>query len=172
MQISDEYLELNDLFSDYCRSGIEMASVEIEIIKLFLPLPIFELGNSLITGWGVVRSRTLAVKLYTIGSRIGDRDCQLALAHTLGTYFGSKKRMKMIAFWLRQASKTGWSTFGDSWIWDRKYDNIGISQDNLLVNDESQDIDTISELIKIYQGNIILSQTHSSCSCLFMANKF
>jgi hypothetical protein len=167
-----ERLDLPELLSDYTANEEQKVGVEIDIIKSILVLPIFELGNSLCNGWGVQKSKTLAEKMYMIGARIGDLDCQLALAHLYGNSFQAKKKKPNIVYWLREASRNGWSTYGQSWIWEKKYDNVEANRDKLLVGDDLQDLETISDIIKGFNENIKLTKppTHHCASSCFKTN--
>lgn len=165
----EEQYELQDLFNDYTTSDTQKVGIEIDIVKTILPLPIFELGNSFLNGWGVAKSKDLAVKMYTIGARIGDVDCQLALIHLYEKSFQTKKKKKSIVFWQRQAAKNGWKAYSQSWIWENKYDGVELNRESVMVGDDTQDLETISEVIKDFNETVKLSKPPSnicSSSCI------
>jgi TPR repeat protein len=167
-----ERLDFPELLRDYMTNEEQKVGVEIDIIKSILVLPIYELGNSLVNGWGVEKSKTLAEKMYLIGARIGDLDCQLALAHLYGNSFHSKKKKPSTVYWLREAARNGWSTYGQSWIWEKKYDDVEANRDKLLVGDDLQDLETISDIIKDFNGleKLIKPPTHYCASACFKPN--
>jgi hypothetical protein len=151
--------DVPELFNGYTTNEEQKVKVEIEIIKTFLALPIYELGNSLLNGWGVAKSKLLAEKMYTIGARIGDIDCQLALIFLYQKVnFQTRITKQNIVYWLREAARNGSTSYGQSWIWEKKYDGVELNRDKVLIGDDLKDLDTISELVKDFNENIKLSK--------------
>jgi hypothetical protein len=165
-----DHFDIADIFDDYTANDTQKVGVELEIIKTLLPLPMYELGNSLLHGWGVAKSRSLAEKMYIIGARIGDLDSMLALIHFYERSFQTKQRKQSIVYWKRLAEKNGYSGYGDSWIWEKKYDQVGDNRDHILCGDDVEDLETVSNVINEYNEKIKLSKASSRpcSSCLIL----
>jgi hypothetical protein len=126
---------------------------EMDLIKNWFCLPVFELANCYQYGWGVSIDLNKAARLYTVAGRLGDLDSQLSLTH-LYIYQKPKKfkeSKKRAAFWLRQAERAGWSCFNQKWIWKEKYNPLpGEKTDAVLTGDPEKDLDIVQEVFEEY----------------------
>ncbi|OMH85571.1 Protein DSF2 [Zancudomyces culisetae] len=90
-----------------------------------LAMAIYELGQSYYHGWGVPQSKKTAVHYFELAADLGDADSQTDLARCYERGEGVKRNLKTAAHYYRLAHAQGVESFGNSWIFKKKYDSDG-----------------------------------------------
>ncbi len=151
---------------------------DIEMAKSLLSLPLYELANCYLYGWGVEKSIDTCEKLLSMGARLGDLECQLSLTHLYSHYrlhFSKSKRK--VAYWLRQAESNGWSTFNESWVWKPKYDPLPEENlDNIMQGNLETDttilVNVVEKLIDLFSSNRTDPSDRGMSNCVRGCFKF
>ncbi|KPV73602.1 uncharacterized protein RHOBADRAFT_16823, partial [Rhodotorula graminis WP1] len=86
-----------------------------------LVLALHEIGASYRFGWGVDKSKQMAVSYFRLAADLGDVDAQQDLAFALANGKGCKKDLKEAARFYRLAIAQGAPSFGLSWVYKDKY---------------------------------------------------
>ncbi|BGP42239.1 hypothetical protein JCM10449v2_006244 [Rhodotorula kratochvilovae] len=97
------------------------AEANTKAAKSELVLALHEIGASYRFGWGVEKSKKMAVSYFKLAADLGDVDAQQDLAFALANGKGCKKDLKEAARYYRLAIAQGASDFGLSWVWKDKY---------------------------------------------------
>ncbi|GAA5922079.1 hypothetical protein JCM3775_003484 [Rhodotorula graminis] len=97
------------------------AEANTKAAKSELVLALHEIGASYRFGWGVDKSKQMAVSYFRLAADLGDVDAQQDLAFALANGKGCKKDLKEAARFYRLAIAQGAPSFGLSWVYKDKY---------------------------------------------------
>ncbi|GAA6056529.1 hypothetical protein JCM3770_006862 [Rhodotorula araucariae] len=101
--------------------SLSEAEANTRAAKSELVLALHEIGASYRFGWGVEKSKKLAVAYFKLAADLGDVDAQQDLAFSYANGKGCKKDLKAAARYYRLAIAQGASDFGLSWVYKDKY---------------------------------------------------
>ncbi|TNY23309.1 hypothetical protein DMC30DRAFT_347706, partial [Rhodotorula diobovata] len=97
------------------------AEANTKAAKSELVLALHEIGASYRFGWGVEKSKPMAVSYFKLAADLGDVDAQQDVAFAFANGKGCKKDLKEAARYYRLAIEQGAPAFGLSWVYKDKY---------------------------------------------------
>ncbi|BGP57142.1 hypothetical protein JCM8202v2_004782 [Rhodotorula sphaerocarpa] len=97
------------------------AELNKKAAKSELVLALYEMGVSYRFGWGVARSKPMAVSYFKLAADLGDVDAQQDLAFSYLNGKGCEKSPALAAHYYRAAIAQGASDIGLSWVYKKKH---------------------------------------------------
>jgi TPR repeat protein len=90
-------------------------NLEQKIRRAQFALSVYEIGVSLMNGWGIERDKELALRCFEIAGSWGDGDALAEAGFCYAQGVGCKKDLKKSAKFYRRAEAKGISMIGNSW---------------------------------------------------------
>ncbi|KAJ3124413.1 hypothetical protein HK098_001142 [Nowakowskiella sp. JEL0407] len=99
----------------------EISEENINLIKVILPLPVYEISMSFRHGWGVPKCAEASIYYLSVAAGLGDPDACLSLADSYMKGLGIPRSKYNAAKYFRLAEKNGIKLVGESWVHKKKW---------------------------------------------------